>query len=66
MDGQIHTLQMCYFLNALDTCGISLQIRGKACAEGIVYELLPTSSANSSQRITDASYCAGLRFYILK
>ncbi|XP_067939850.1 von Willebrand factor D and EGF domain-containing protein-like [Watersipora subatra] len=59
LDGNIHTLNLCYSLSAYDPCGISLQIRGKHCLHGIVYELLPTTSANSSQVITGASYCAG-------
>ena len=58
-DGNIHTLDMCYSINQYDPCGIQLQIRAKACIEGIVYELLPSSAANSSTKITGASYCAG-------
>lgn len=58
-DGKIHDLEMCYYLNQFDTCGIQIQIRAKRCLHRVVYELLPTSSANSSQQITDASYCAG-------
>ena len=59
-DGRIHNVELCYFFNSFDTCGIQLQIRVKQCFKYIVYEPLPTWRANSSQQITGASYCAGM------
>ncbi|KAF6038677.1 hypothetical protein EB796_003006 [Bugula neritina] len=59
MDGQIHTLNLCYFLNDLSPCGIKLKIRGKSCLNNVVYELVPTTTNTSSQTIQGASYCAG-------